>query len=250
MCWRASSRWPASGSGDWLLCNGSLSCRQLHLFPPLPLLPCRSPAIVGVSKRWGRVCWGHRELWRELDLCARDVLQPRIDRILAPYDPATDPLLRPWEERQLSLQQRVAGWLAAKRAQLERIGGLAETVTLMDVRVTDEAHPTAQLPPSAVLPLLSPSVLRSLVLWVPGIQEEDAQMLAGFSRLTILTIQATSGSAAVFAALPRLAQLQHLSLGTRQVDVDLPALLVLTGLTRLVRLPCAWLCCWGRPGIA
>lgn len=193
-----------------------------------------SPAIVGVSKRWWRVCWGSRQLWHSLNLHGG---QP--DPPIASYPAAAGaapaaaddqvPLMSvaEWGKKQ---HQRLAGWQAAKRAQLERVGHLAEAVTYDDSM--------GQLAPlSAMLPMLSPDALTELALNIYGgtITAEQASLLAGFTGLTRLTLHTPQGGSSAWPVLQQLPRLQHLHLGAYQMGERLiDTLLPLTGLTSLV----------------
>lgn len=187
-----------------------------HTLPPRP---CR-PAIVGVCKRWARVHWGSPQLWRHVTVSAAQLEQPPI--ALRPDAP-----LRMFAEHEREHQRRrEAGWQAAKRAQLQRVGHLAEAATF-----------SGRVPPallSALLHRLHPAALRDLEL-PPHLSEEQAFILAGFTQLTRL---ATNAGVELSSILPRLAKLQHLTLARGQVSTQLMnALQSLAALTCLVSAP-------------
>jgi len=186
----------------------------------------RSPAIVGVSKRLWRVCWGSQQLWRHLDLRGDEVEPP-----IATGAAANPPLnLEAWQER---LQQWQSGYRAAKRAQLQRIDGWAESVAYSYYLMAKV------LPVGAMLAMLSPEALAKLALYIPELRAKQAQQLAGFTRLTSLAIHAMFGCSDTATALRQLPRLQQLYLRANEMDAQLIAALpALTGLTRLVSCLC------------
>ena len=161
MCWSTCSCWQAR-----------ITSEQLHAFPHppqdhatlcshpcLPLLPPPpsppSPAIVGVSKRWGRVCWSGRQLWRCLDFSRCWPGPP----ITCPAAASERPSLLFLEARYSTpWQLRQARWQAAQLSLLQRVGHMAEAVTL-------SSHGVGSSPSSAgPLSWLSPSTLSELAL--------------------------------------------------------------------------------------
>lgn len=88
--------------------------------PSQSLLPSRlcSAAIVGVSKRWWRVCWNSRQLWRQLAISQHE---PRR-RMAALADAANLTRTERMEARKIIRQ-------GAER-QLGRVAHLAETFTV------------------------------------------------------------------------------------------------------------------------
>lgn len=187
-------------------------------------LPLRSPTIVGVSKRWWRVCWGSKALWRHLDVS--DIEREALIRTTAcTWWPFFQAKQAPFERRQLRWQ----AWQAAQRSQLERIGGLAEAVSF-------SGQPAQLLnPPTGLLPLLSPQSLADLSLVTCQLDSEGVSTLAGFTRLTSLAIVAEHDDCPhVAPMLPKLARLQCLELRANRTCVQLAHLLPLTGLTSLV----------------
>lgn len=187
------------------------------LRPTSPTL-LRSPAIAGVSKRWWRVCWGSRQLWRDIAITHGNPGSPIATS-------ATGPRLVSPE----SLQQRAENFKAAQRALLARVGRCAEVFTCHDDAFE------ACIPLSAVLSQLSPAALIDLDLQVPELYTEQAHQLAGFSGLTSLGIHARYSCHGLDATLRQLPRLQWLSLATLQLGDELVATLqTLSTLTRLV----------------
>ena len=216
--------------GLWLCRRTPEPRRADHTFPHqprsgpcLPSLP-RSPAIVGVSKRWQRVSSSSRQLWRQLHIVDSE---PDCDLATS-----AGPLALLEESRAKLLEARQARWQAAVRAQLAQVGQLVETFAYGMPEGCWE-QPSVSL--GDVLPLLNAERLVDLSITVSNVDEEEALLLARFTRLTSLAIDACQSCDSVGPILRQLPRLQHLTLGAYGIDERLiDALLPLTGLTCLV----------------
>lgn len=179
---------------------------------------------MGVSKRWARLYWGHTEFWRHLVVSEAELIEDPIATSPSP------PLLMFPEHKQAHQQKRETCWHAAKRAQLRRVGHMAEAATFGSTAAREAVFmPSFQMQLGQLLPLLSPAI-GALKLSHLGV--EEALLLPRFSQLTCLDLR-TDGD--LSSILPRLAALQRLKLkrcgcGTQLV----PALQLLSALTRLV----------------
>lgn len=163
---------------------------------------------MGVCKRWANVYWSSTALWRHLTVSLEEPL------VLSP----SPPLIMFQEAVEAHRKRRLAGWQAAKRAQLQRVGHLVEAATFRG---------TLQI--SALLPLLSPALG---ALKLPFAREEQALLLPRFSQLTSLEIALDQGLGPV---LPQLAALQRLKIGSGDYGTQfLQALRPLSNLTHLV----------------
>ncbi|PRW57648.1 kinase [Chlorella sorokiniana] len=195
------------------------------------------PAIVGVSKRWSRLCWGSRQLWQRINLRGGEPGPPIATYAAAAAAADEDRLLETADLQQRQLQ-RQAAWQAAKCAQLERAGRLAEAVSYDDSMAQ-------VLPLAAALQLLSPDTLTKLDLSVQTIQEDQAALLAAFTGLSSLTLHTPQGGSSAWPVLRQLPRLQHLHLGAHRMGEQLiAALLPLTSLTRLAA---GWRCHQAAP---
>lgn len=198
-----------------------LAAMLLH--PCCPTL-LRSPAIVGVSKRWRRVCWGSRRLWRRLIISSQELDAPSIASPAAQRPAAETPAAR-----LARLHRRRDGWAEAKRAQLQKIGRLVEAVTVSDY------IGWLPIPPSNLLSLLSPASLVHLHLRVLKFNLQQALRLSNFTRLTRLVIETRTGSwRGISPSLTYLTRLQHLELAGDTSGLEMADLQPLRGLTHLV----------------
>lgn len=186
---------------------------------------------MGVCTRWSGVFWGSAQLWRHLTITTNELEQPIVRSPSAP-------LVMFAEHQRVHEQRRLAGWQAAKRAQLSRVGQLAETATFLgDVR---------RMQLSGLLPLLSPAALRELDLQLQ-LDEQQALILAGLTQLTRLTAHIDRST--LIPVLPRLARLQRLALHGGNLNMQLgTALRSLAGLTHLVSALIYCRCRWVREG--